>query len=129
MKKFGGIDGCKGGWILCEIDRSKPSISFIHALDEINALEFDTLLIDIPLYFADRAHRPSEIQAKNLLKKRGASIFFTPVKEAIFEKSYEEGLKINRRLIGKGFSKQAYYLFPKIKEAAGFKEKNRNLIF
>lgn len=129
MKKQAGLDGCKGGWILCEIDGSKTSFSYLKNLVDLNTAEFETILIDIPLYLAENGHRPSEIQAKKLLKKRSASIFFTPTKEAINEKDYNEGLRINRLLIGKGFSKQAYNLFPKILEAARFKENNPELIF
>lgn len=129
MKKVCGIDGCKGGWILCTIDQLNPNFSFAASLDEIDGSQFDTILIDIPLYFADTDYRSSEIEARKRLKRRGSSIFFTPVREAVYEETYEKGLEINRHLTGKGFSKQAFYLFPKIKEAARFKEMNRDRVF
>lgn len=122
-KKWAGIDGCKGGWILCEVSQSAVQLSFLKHLNELCADCYEAVLIDIPLACAVNGHRSSEVAGKKILKQRSSSLFFTPVKEAIEEKEYCKSLEINRRRIGKGFSKQMFYLFPKIIEAIAWKAK------
>lgn len=123
-KKWGGIDGCKGGWILAETDGVQFTCTFLDSLSRLNPPDFETLLIDIPLSFAKNDLRVSEVEAKKRLGKRRSTLFLTPVKEAVFEKNYQKGLEINRKIAGRGFSKQAFFLFPKIQEALFLKEKS-----
>lgn len=129
QKRWAGIDGCKGGWIVCEVGESSAGFSFVQHLSELNPELYETVLIDIPLAFAGNGHRSCEVEAKKRLKKRSSSLFFTPVKEAVMENDYIKGLEINRLKIGKGFSKQAFYLFPKIREAVAFKQKHSLKVF
>lgn len=121
-KRWAGIDGCKGGWILCEIQGCSVHFSFLHHLSELNPPLYEAILIDIPLSFAKKSFRSAEIEGKKRLQKRSSTLFFTPVKESVLEKDYVKALEVSRLLTGKGFSKQAFYLFPKILEAVALKE-------
>lgn len=127
--RVAGIDGCKKGWIVCEFKNDLPTLYFIHRLEELDGRDFAAILIDMPLGFAFDVYRKSEIEARYLLKNRRSSIFFSPTVQAFQANDYPVSSSINRQLIGKGLSKQVFNLFPKIKEAISFKDKNPHSVF
>lgn len=119
-----GVDGCKGGWVRALFEGDHMSLDFVSRLADLEPA--DLTLIDIPLGFAVSAYRSSEREAQKLLGKRRSSIFLTPLKECL-TLSYSEASSLNRERLGKSFSKQAFYLFPKILEALEW-QKERYLL-
>lgn len=117
--KFLGIDGCKSGWIVTEIDENRNyDIFHIEKVEEL-VLRIDDyflILIDIPIGFADTCYRKCDILARKILDKRAYSIFLVPSKKALLESNYKEACEINYKIMGKKFSKQIWNIKNKIIE-------------
>ena len=76
-----------------------------------------TVCIDIPIGLSCDGFRACDRAARQLLGKRSSSVFPVPPRLALSPKSYEEINLASKALCGKGVSKQAFYLLPKIREA------------
>lgn len=131
MGYYLGIDGCRGGWIAAILGE-KLSIKYFETLEEMRGLieKADLTLIDMPMGLPSdgTSDRLCDKEARTYLKKRKMSIFPIPSRQAIYSKSYEEAAAINKKITGKGLSKQAYNLFPKIKEVDTFIKKDISIL-
>jgi predicted RNase H-like nuclease len=76
-----------------------------------------TVCIDIPIGLSSDGFRACDRVARQLLGKRSSSVFSVPPRLALAPKSYEEINLASKAQCGKGVSKQAFYLLPKIREA------------
>ena len=78
------------------------------------------LAIDMPIGFEDRpaaaGGRACERRARQILKHRRSSVFSSPLRPALSADTYEQAQALNRAASGPGISKQAYNLFPKLRE-------------
>lgn len=120
--KYIGIDGCKGGWF-CVILDGKDNWSYRVAPDARAVGELAgsaaSMLIDIPIGLPDAGpdERLCDREARQLLGgRRTSSVFRVPVRHTLTAKSYPEALAINRQATGRGLSKQAWWIMPKIRE-------------
>lgn len=122
VAEYVGVDGCPGGWFYVGLDRERewliglvPTVSaLLQALPQARLL-----LIDMPIglresggeeRYCDRAAR------KVLGRARASSVFPVPVRAALQAASYEEAGAINRRQSGKGITRQAWNIVPKLCE-------------
>jgi predicted RNase H-like nuclease len=120
-RTFIGIDGCRAGWF-CVILDNDQRWSFRLAPDagavgEIAAAA-DTALIDIPVGLPDSGveGRLCDREARRLLGAgRAASVFSPPARPALAATGYAHALALNRRATGRGLSKQAWNIVPKIR--------------
>ena len=78
----------------------------------------EVIAVDIPIGIPEAGTRAADVQARDLAGERRASVFMTPVREAIVEPSHALAVDINRRIAGKGISRQAHGLRTRILEAA-----------
>ena len=76
-----------------------------------------TVCIDIPIGLSDDGSRACDREARQLLGARRSSVFSVPPRLALPEASYAEINAASKRHCGRGISKQAFYLLPKIREA------------
>ena len=76
-----------------------------------------TVCIDIPIGLSSDGFRACDRAARQLLGKRSSSVFPVPPRLALAPKSYDELNLASKAQCGKGVSKQAFYLLPKIREA------------
>lgn len=124
MGYYIGIDGCKGGWVAALIRKGNPSLIYTETLEELRDLitDADLILIDMPMGLPSdgTSDRVCDREARTYLKKRKMSIFPIPSRDAVYSDTYEKATRKNRALTGKGLSKQAYNLFPKIREVDAF---------
>ncbi len=125
--RYLGIDGCRGGWLAAGIDdNDELNFQVLSRLDELTAPSapfpgVKAVLIDIPLGFPEKEYRCCDREARKLLgPNRGASVFYTPVKSAVYEGSYQEACAKNENALGKKFSKQTWNICVKIREANDF---------
>lgn len=128
-----GIDGCKKGWIAAYYNK-KNELSFkifsmiknVYSFSELQNI--NRIFIDIPIGIPKSQNYPRicDIHAKKLLKSRRSTIFLPPCREALYASNYREGLEIQRNLIGKGFSIQAWNICSKIREVDQFLNKHEN---
>ena len=126
-----GIDGCRGGWVAAVLGDGL-SLRYARSLEEVRDLiqGADMVLIDMPMGIPSdgTSDRTCDREARRYLKKRKMSIFPIPSRQAVYSDSYEEALALNREVTGKGLSKQAYNLFPKIREVDSFTRKDLSLL-
>lgn len=123
-----GVDACKRGWVAVVLqDHRVLRGVFAEDLDGLvdEVPDAEGFAIDIPIGLPaadDQRHgrRRADVQARQFLGARRSSVFFTPVREALTASTHAEATKISTRLTGKGLSRQAFALAPKILQAEGW---------
>ncbi len=122
MKKYAGIDGCRGGWVAAVLG-DRLELIFSETLEEMRELVTSSTLtlIDMPMGLKSEGEgeRVYDVEARKFLKRRKMSIFPVPCRQAVYSESYSNANEINRKILGKGLSKQSYNLFSKIREVIG----------
>jgi predicted RNase H-like nuclease len=120
-----GIDGCRGGWIVAfrNLDSEAWHFRFARTLAEIvDADEQPGIIaIDMPTGFAEcaeRGGRACERAARALLMGKTSSVFPTPCRAALDGATHREAGALNRGSgpDGVGLTRQAFHLFPKMRE-------------
>lgn len=118
-----GIDGCRGGWLAVILG---PGGQWQYRLDTrletiiSHCPEDSRILLDMPLGLLDgpASERDCDQQARQRLGwPRAASVFTPPARSTLAAADYPQALLINRQHLGKGLSRQAWNLAPKIREA------------
>lgn len=73
--------------------------------------------VDIPIGLPDRGSRTCDVQARNLLgRPRGSSVFPAPIRACLEDWDYGRLCSMHRRQDGRGLTKQAFHLLPKIRQ-------------
>ena len=113
-----GIDGCRGGWVCAGWDGEGWSLDCLQALESIVPMLAPraTVCIDIPIGLSSNGFRACDRAARQLLGKRSSSVFPVPPRLALTALPYEEINLASKAQCGKGVSKQAFFLLPKIRE-------------
>jgi predicted RNase H-like nuclease len=114
-----GIDGCPAGWVVATHREGELHCEVIASLDELAyRLPVPPLVaIDIPIGLPDAGPRRCDIAARHRLGPRGSSVFPAPVRAVLDAADYAEANRVHRAVDGRGLSKQAWNLVPKIREA------------
>lgn len=117
--RFVGVDGCPTGWIAVAWNGSTSTTA--HFLPSLGALcevvpDAAVVAIDIPIVTPE-AERPAEAALRSFLGPRRSSVFATPPKAAMNADDYASANRAARAATGKGISRQAWALVPKIREA------------
>ncbi|WP_215142317.1 DUF429 domain-containing protein [Exiguobacterium qingdaonense] len=112
-----GIDGARGGWVRITYDSISLCLTISETLEEL-LIEDAMHFVDMPkeLGTVDEPSRECDAWMRSRLKERKSSIFTPPIQEVMYEATYEEANEKSRELIGKGISKQAWNLVPRIRE-------------
>lgn len=115
-----GIDGCRGGWVAAYREGEAIRLVVIERLSDLNdALAEDAaVMVDMPIGLTDdNSVRECDARAREALRPyRASSVFGVPAREVTRCAEYPLANRLSRELSGKGISKQAFYLFPKIRE-------------
>ena len=118
-----GVDGCKGGWLaVIQAGAATPlTVYLFQTFGDIfiSSPDLRIVAVDIPIGLPanDVPTRACDKEARQLLgKPRSSSVFPAPVREIIGIDRYEEANAASRSLRGKGISKQAFAIMPKIQE-------------
>jgi predicted RNase H-like nuclease len=121
-RTFIGIDGCRAGWFCVMLDEGDSASCCVapdaRAVAEL-ALEATSVLIDIPIGLPDSGPdgRLCDREARQRLgRRRAASVFSAPARRTLAAASYPQALELNRQATGRGLSKQAWNIVPKIRE-------------
>lgn len=119
MPELIGVDGCRGGWVaVSESDSSLDACVHADWLSLMRRVADDALIaVDIPIGLPIRGARTCDLEARKYLgAPRGSSVFPTPVRACLAGGSYAALSACHRKADGRGLSKQACYLLPKIRE-------------
>jgi len=112
-----GIDGARGGWVRITYDSISLCLTISEKLEDL-LIEGAVHFVDMPkdLGTIDKPDRTCDAWMRSQLKERKSSIFTPPIQDVVAEASYEAANARSRELVGKGISKQAWNLVPRIRE-------------
>jgi len=116
--RVAGLDGWKNGWVMAIIDGERlASVSAITDLAAglAAAGPLDRIGIDMPFPLLD-GERAADALARAQLGRRASTVFSAPPLAALRATHYPDANAASRAAIGKGLSKQAWSLFPRIRE-------------
>ena len=118
-----GLDGCRCGWVCCQIQDEKISFDLLKHISDITRLNSTLMFIDIPIGLGDiKVKRTIDIELRKLLSKsRKSSVFTPPIMEVLDVENYKIGNEISKKITGKGISIQSWNISKKIKEVNDFK--------
>ena len=114
-----GIDACRQGWVGIELDDDRRVRAYAAArFDALVQQASDGALVavDIPVGLSERRVRAADLAARQAIGGRWASVFVTPVRQAVEAPTYAEASAVNRRITGAGISRQAWALSAKLIE-------------
>lgn len=73
--------------------------------------------IDIPIGLPDHGSRTCDLHARKLLARpRGSSVFPAPIRACLKDRDYSELCSLHKQVDGRGLTKQAFHLLPKIRQ-------------
>jgi predicted RNase H-like nuclease len=125
---FVGVDGCRAGWLAVSLGpapapgRAEPwECSLWSSMAELwkgLASRATLVLVDMPmgLPWPGNPARECDTLARKHLGPRRSSVFSPPCREALDARTHEAACAMNRRVLGRGLSIQAYNILPKIRE-------------
>ncbi|MCU1350492.1 MAG: uncharacterized protein JWO56_3522 [Acidobacteria bacterium] len=121
MRTIAGVDGCSAGWMCVfeELPSRRIGSEIFVSVRELFAAapELEVLAIDIPIGFTETGPRACDVAARRLLgPKRGSSVFPAPIRPALAARTYVEACEISFLAQKKKLSKQAWAIYPKIRE-------------
>lgn len=114
-----GVDGCGGGWVAVVESGDTVQAFVVGSVAELlRKLDPHALVaIDIPIGLTDTGARLCDVAARKFLKApRASSVFPAPIRPVLAAVTYEDARKIHLAIDGKGISKQAFAICPKIRE-------------
>ena len=115
-----GVDGCPGGWVAATWDANAGTIVLVvywSFADLLSATgDAAAIGVDIPIGLVEGAPRRADGAARRLLGPRRNSVFPAPDPRLLDAGTYAETLALARALTGRGISRQAHAIYPKIAE-------------
>lgn len=117
-----GVDGARGGWVAATIDITNGTptmhIDFhehFAALVDATA-DNEVIVVDMPIGLSSNGVRPADALARERLGQRRSTFFPTPIRSILDFEDWSEANDHSKQVCGKGLSKQAWNLIPKIAE-------------
>ena len=113
-----GVDGCRAGWVCAGWDGCHWVLVLIPSLEDLLPLLAPSAIvcIDMPIGLSENGVRACDQAARRQLGPRASSVFPAPPRLALEEAAYADLNSESKRRFGRGVSKQAFYLLPKIRE-------------
>ncbi len=118
-----GVDGARAGWVGVLWDGATPRAVFDTGLgalcDQAATLagaDLATVAVDMPIELTHGEARRCDDEARPLLGPRRSSLFSPPAPAALDFEDYASANAWSKATLGRGISKQAWMLVPKIRE-------------
>ncbi len=113
-----GVDGCSVGWVGVAWDDRVTTFVALDieqlVLQATRRLTIEAVAIDTPIGLSSDGDRAPEAYARKRLPGRASTVFSSPALSALRAKTYDEANVANRAALGKGLSRQAFGILPKI---------------
>jgi predicted RNase H-like nuclease len=93
---------------------ASATVQVVPAFADVLALDCSAVAIDIPIGLPDRGSRACDREARVRIGPRRSSVFPAPVRAVVNAASYADALAAARAVDGRGLSRQAWGLMPKI---------------
>lgn len=116
---FAGLDGCRAGWLLV---RWQPQEGLLEAAAAPRfpaglLAEAAATAVDMPIGLPEAGYRACDLEARKLLPAAAKSRVFLGLRRPLLRfADYPEANGWAKATQGKGLSKQAWFLLPKIRE-------------
>lgn len=121
--RVAGVDGCRAGWVVVSVGLTRRAAlqvavhtSFADVRDWAEAEAIEAVAVDMPIGLPVDGQRQADTQARALLGPRRSSLFPTPAHAVLGAADWSDAQMRSRLASGKGISKQAFYLMPKVAE-------------
>ena len=123
--EFVGVDGCRAGWFSVGFDRCGGyEVAVFTSFSQLLTHYGDArrVFADIPIGLPQGPERRDcDGEARKLLGRRRSSVFSAPTRQTVEQAAaspgdYRGALEIERRFAGRGISRQAFAIAPKIAE-------------
>jgi predicted RNase H-like nuclease len=117
-RPLAGLDGCPAGWACVSQNPSDGAIWLdVLQTDELADLaeNYRVVAVDIPIGLGEGASRDCDLTARRLLSPHGSRVFPAPPRACLAEPSFDKANKLAKDRTGRGISRQAYNLFPRIR--------------
>ena len=114
-----GADVAAGCWVGVVLSDGGPHVllaTTVAALVAAVGRPLDAVALDIPIGLPDAGGRAADAEARRAVGPRAASVFTTPVRDAVGCAHYADALAAQRAATGRGLSRQAHGLREKILE-------------
>jgi predicted RNase H-like nuclease len=112
-----GADGCKDGWVIVsEACDGRVVVDVVPNFPQVLERRHQLVVVDIPIGLLDEGTRLADREARRLLKRRSCCVFTAPLRPMLTCSDYAEARKCRRTIEGKGLTKQAWAIMPKIRE-------------
>jgi len=115
-----GVDGARGGWVGVRLEGGRLDCLYAPTLADLvgDAGDVDVVAVDMPIALVEHGTRAAEDQVRRLLGPRRSSLFQSPCLGALdfADDDYPSANAWSKATVGRGLSKQAWFLVPKIRE-------------
>ncbi len=92
------------------------SVHVVSSFGAVLALRPVSIAVDMPIGLPDAGPRACDIAVRARLGVRRSSVFPSPIRPMLEARSYAEALTIGRMVDGRGLSRQAFNLIPRIRD-------------
>ncbi len=123
MGKYVGLDWASTGWFGVVLDDDGgwetgvyPSVWSAWKYHS----DADRILIDVPIGLPTDAKRACDVEAKAKLADRHGSVYYTPVREAVYRATLDEAKAVNEAAADFSIQNQAWSIVPRIREVDEF---------
>jgi predicted RNase H-like nuclease/NTP pyrophosphatase (non-canonical NTP hydrolase) len=117
-----GVDACRDGWVIARAGEDLGGLAF-RRVPDLESLFRDAAdgrvraAIDMPIGLPDGGRRRCDVAARRRLgTPRAPSVFDPPCRGAIGETTWTAAAERNRKACGRGLTRQAFALLPRIRE-------------
>jgi predicted RNase H-like nuclease len=122
-KWVAGVDGAQKGWVVAYVPLRKGQGTHLERYEHfsdlkavIESMNCLAAAVDMPMGLSDEPNNEIDQELRKRLGERRSSLFPTPSTGVLKANTYEEALKLNREITGKGISIQAWNLVPQIRQ-------------
>lgn len=116
---FGGIDGCKAGWLLITYESDNYDWQVVPQINDLTSClnQKSRVFIDMPVGLASKEYpRTIEQVLRKELENRSSTVFSVPVRAAVYEENRDRAKQLNKEVTGKSLSEQSLNIKDKICE-------------
>lgn len=122
-----GVDGARGGWVGVRWEDTDLDCLFDTSLAGLvgAAGPVEVVAVDMPIDLVPAGTREAEDEVRRLLGPRRSSLFQSPCLGALdfADDDYAGANAWSKATVGRGLSKQAWFLVPKIREVRALAER------
>jgi predicted RNase H-like nuclease len=123
MAKYVGLDWASRGWFgVVLTDSGDWETDLFPTIWSVWKYHSDAarILVDVPIGLPSDGKRACDVRAKEKLSRRQGSVFYTPVRKAVYRQNLETAKETNEAEAGFSIQNQAWGIVPRIREVDEF---------